>query len=194
MARVLPVSREEWPPEMKEAVAAMAPARRRHPAPPRDGRTQGIVTLGAFAHHTELAKAFFTFNGHILWATTLTPRQREILVLRVAARRNSAYIWGEHLSAAHDAGLTDEEIERIAVGPAEAPLAEPLEAALLRAADELLDDGVVSDETWALLASHLDVQQLFDVVFTVGCYETTSFFLRSIDLEAAPGSAEMPQR
>ena len=41
----------------------------------------------------------------------------------------------------------------------------------------------VSAATWAILAKHLDAQQLLDVIFTVGAYETIAFMFRSLDLE-----------
>jgi alkylhydroperoxidase family enzyme len=190
MARVPPVPRKQWPQEMREALAAFSPPRRRHPEPIRENRPLAGATLDTFAHHTDLARAFMTFNGHVLWATTLTARQRQFLILRVATRRRSAYLWGQHVFPARDAGLTDEEIARIAFGP-DAPFLEPLEQALLRAVDELIDGGVVSAETWRVLASELDVKQLLDVVFTVGCYETVAFFMRSFDLEVDPHIPEM---
>ncbi len=73
--------------------------------------------LGTLALHPALATAFHTFNGHILFGTTLSERQRELLVLRVAAVRGSAYEWAQHLVLADDVGLTDDEVERIADGP-----------------------------------------------------------------------------
>jgi hypothetical protein len=82
---------------------------------------------------------------------------------------------------ARDAGLTDEEIARIAFGPG-APHWTPLEAGLLRAADELIGDGAISEATWATLASELDARQLMDVIFTVGAYETIAWMMRSFDL------------
>jgi alkylhydroperoxidase family enzyme len=162
---------------------------RRHPEPIRENRPKGRVTLGTFAQHPELARAFFTFNGHALWGSTLTTRQREILVLRVATRRHCAQLWAEHVFAGRDAGLTDEEMGRIAFGPG-APFFEPLERALVQAVDELIDDGVIADETWATLASDLDVKQLLDVVFTAGAYETVAWFFRSADVEIG---AEIPE-
>ena len=60
---------------------------------------------------------------------------------------------------------------------------DPLEAALLRAVDELLADAVVSDATWATLAEHLDTQQLMDVVFTVGAYEIVAMAFKSFGVE-----------
>jgi alkylhydroperoxidase family enzyme len=190
MSRVPPVPRKEWPPEMREALAAMSPPRRRHPEPVRENRPMAGATLGTFAHHTDLARAFMTFNGHVLWATTLTARQRQFLILRVAAKRRSAYLWGQHVFQARDAGLTDEEIGRIAFGP-DAPFFEPLETALIRAVDELIDDGVISAETWSVLAAKLDIPQLLDVVFAVGCYETVAWFMRSFELEVDPNIPEM---
>ena len=74
---------------------------------------------------------------------------------------------------------------RIAFGP-EAPFFAPLETALIRSVDELIDDGAISAATWTTLAAELDAQQLLDVVFTVGCYNTVAWFFRSFDLEVDP--------
>jgi alkylhydroperoxidase family enzyme len=145
--------------------------------------------METFAHHPDLARAFLAFNGHVLWGTTLTARQRQIIVLRVAARREAAFLWTEHRFGAHDAGLTDEEIARIAFG-ANAPFLDPLEQGLIQAVDDLIDDGVVSDATWGLLAATLDARQLLDVVFTAGCYETVAWFMRSVELAMAATSSE----
>jgi alkylhydroperoxidase family enzyme len=167
---------------MREALAAMVPPVQRHPRPPLEDRPRAGALLDTFAHHTELAKAFFTFNGHLLWATSLTPRQREILVMRVAVRRRAAFLWAQHVFEAKDSGLTEEELSRIAFGP-DAPYFDPLERAMVRAVDELVDDGAISEETWAVLASELDEKQLLDLIFTIGCYETASYLYRSIELE-----------
>jgi alkylhydroperoxidase family enzyme len=182
MSRIDPLPIKRWPPEMREALAAMMPPEPRHPQPSREGRPRAINTLGTFAHHPALARAFLTFNGHVIMATTLTERQRELLVLRVAARRRAGYEWAQHVFMANDAGLDDEAIARIAFGP-DAPFWDELDAALLRAVDELVDDGAISEATWAVLAGHLDHQQLLDVIFTVGAYETLAWMMRSLDLD-----------
>ena len=104
------------------------------------------------ARHPALAQAFNTFNGHILFATTLSPRQREMLVLRVAAVREAIYEWKQHVVLAADAGLTPEEVARIEEGPG---------------------------ATWGVLAAALDVEQLMDLVFTVGAYDALAMAFRS---------------
>ncbi|HSA48596.1 MAG TPA: carboxymuconolactone decarboxylase family protein [Yinghuangia sp.] len=182
MARTEPLRTREWPRAMREALAAMVPPEPRHATPARDGRPKALNMLGTFAHHPALARAFFTFNGHILMATTLSPRHREMVVLRVAVLRKCGYEWAQHIFVAHDAGLTDDEISRVAYGP-EAPRWTPLESTLLRAVDELIDGGAVTDDTWSALAEDLDTRQLVDLVFTVGAYESVAFFLRSFAVE-----------
>jgi NAD(P)-dependent dehydrogenase (short-subunit alcohol dehydrogenase family) len=158
-----------------------------------DGASVAVLDLGAFAHHPALAQAFLVFNGHILMATTFTERQRELLVMRVAARRQSAYLWAQHVFMANDAGITDEEISRIAFGP-DAPFWTTGDAALLRAVDELIDDGAIAQATWDTLASTLSTAQLLDLVFTVGAYETIAWMMRSFALELDDDIPELFER
>jgi hypothetical protein len=54
---------------------------------------------------------------------------------------------------------------------------------MLESVDELIGDGMVSDETWATLAGELDEQQLMDLVFTVGAYEVLAMAFRSFGVE-----------
>lgn len=182
MERLAPLPPGEWPAAMREALAALVPADARHPVPERrDDRPKGLNLLGVFAHHPALARAYNTFNGHVLFATTLTPRQRELLVLRVGALRGAEYEWVQHKVIATDLGMPDDEIARVAEGP-DAPGWSSLDAALLRAVDELVADARIADGTYATLAAELDEQQLLDLVFTVGAYDLLSMVMRSFDI------------
>lgn len=185
MPRLRPIPRDDWPDQMQAALEAMSPPTPRHFVPPPGGRPdrpKASGTMGTFAHHPDLAQAWLSFNGHILYGTTLSLRQREILVLRVAAVRQSGYEWVQHLVHQDEAELTDDDIARIAFGP-EAPFLDPLEQALLRAVDELIADGAISASTWSVLAEKLDSRQLLDVIFTVGCYDTLAWLYGSVELE-----------
>jgi alkylhydroperoxidase family enzyme len=181
--RIPPLPPKQWPKEMREALAALQPPAPRHPMPPRsDDRPKGLNVLGTLAHHPALTRAFNTFNGHVQFATTLSPRQRELLILRVAERRKSEYEWAQHVVLAADAGLAAEEVARVAQG-ADAGGWSPLERAMLAAVDELIDEATVSDGTWAALAVDLDEQQLMDLVFTVGAYEVLAMALKSFGVQ-----------
>lgn len=181
MARIEPLSPKEFPKEMRTALAALRPPNPRHQPLTTTDRPKALHVLGAMAHHPELAQAYFPLNGHLLLGTTLSERHRELLIMRVAAVRKCGYEWAQHLFVARDAGLTDEEIGRIAYGP-EAPFWSPLEAAMLQAVDELIDPGAVSDSTWQVLAAELDTRQLLDLIFTVGSYDMLARMFSSLGL------------
>ena len=172
-----------WPPEMRDALAALRPADARHPVHvQRDDRPKALNLLGTFARYPALTRAYHVFNGHVQFATTLSVRQRELLVLRVAAVREADYEWAQHALLAADAGLGEDEVARVAEGP-DAPGWSPLERALLRAVDELIADAEIADATWTALAGELDDQQLMDLVFTVGAYDLLAMAIRSFGVE-----------
>jgi 4-carboxymuconolactone decarboxylase len=181
MTRIEPLQPREFPAEMRDALAALRPPNPRHAPLPTTDRPKALNVLGTMAHHPALAQAYFTFNGHLLLATTLSERQRELLIMRVAAVRKCGYEWAQHLFVARDAGLTDEEIGRIAYGP-DAPFWSDLDAAMLRAVDELIIDGAIGTASWHILAAELDIQQLLDLIFTVGGYDTLARMFSSLQL------------
>ena len=180
MTRIEPLAARAWSTKMRDALKVMAPADARY-ALAGEGRPGGFNILGTMAHHPQLAKAFFTLQAHLLLTTTLTERQRELVILRVAALRQSEYEWAQHLYMARDAGLTDIEIAWIAWGP-DASTWDAGDASVLRAVDELMLDGVIGDTTWAALAEHLDTLQILDIIFTAGSYAMLASLLGSLGI------------
>jgi alkylhydroperoxidase family enzyme len=184
MARVQPIRPRDWPPGMMEAMAAaLRPDDATHPPAPRDPSSpKGLNAMGVMAHHPAVTLAFNQLISHALYYTTITPRQRELLVLRVAHLRNSPYEWAQHVYQGSKSGLTADEIARVRIGP-EAEAWSATDRALLSAADELVTDAQIADGTYAALTSELDTQQMMDVVFTVGAYEAFAMFLRTFDVD-----------
>ncbi|HEX4820446.1 MAG TPA: hypothetical protein VFV00_09585, partial [Acidimicrobiales bacterium] len=64
---------------------------------------------------------------------------------------------------------------------------EPFDAVLVRAADELHDDGCITDGTWAELSTRYDVPQLIEVPMVVGQYHLVSFTLNSLGVQRDEG-------
>jgi len=190
MARIEPLAPRDWPDEMRAALAALRPAGATLAPPRQEGRPKALNALGTFARHPALAHAFNVFNGHVLFATSLSERQRELAVLRVAHLRDAEYEWRQHAVLAADIGLSADELARVADGP-DAPGWPPLERALLRAVDELVRDAMVRDDTWAALADGLDTHQLMDLVFTVGAYDLLAMAFRSFGVELDADLAEL---
>ena len=101
--RIQPLDYAEWD---TEALSVLAPGRR---LPPSN-------VLGLFARHPDLARAFLTFNAHLLGTSTLPPRTRELAILRIAWRRRCRYEWAQHVAIARRAGVTAEEIAQVRSG------------------------------------------------------------------------------
>jgi alkylhydroperoxidase family enzyme len=149
-----------------------------------DGTTLNI--FATLAHHPALLRRWLVFAAHVMSKNTLTPRDRELLILRVGVRCNSKYEFGQHHVIAQRCDISIEEIERTKVGPDD-PAWSTFDAALLRAADELHDDSRISDATWAVLAERYTTEQMLDVVFTVGNYHLVSMVLNSCGVELDDG-------
>jgi alkylhydroperoxidase family enzyme len=183
-ARIPPVPFEGWPDEITAVVHRIDGSSSR-----RDKSSQrGQSALGTLAHHPALAKVWLELTAQIMRTSTLSDRQREILVLRTVVQRKSQFQWVEHMAVAARCGLEGDEVARIAFGP-DAPGWDHLERALLLSVDELLEDGCISTPTWELLAERLDAQQILDVIFTIGATETNCWMARSFALDA---EAETP--
>jgi alkylhydroperoxidase family enzyme len=114
-----------------------------------------------------------------------------MLILRTGWNCGSEYEWAQHVGTvgrARDHGL---EPVRIAEGP-DAAGWDAFERTLLRAADELYRDSVVSDRTWNALADRLDTGLRISAVFTAGSYRAISLSLNAYGVQLEPGKERFP--
>jgi alkylhydroperoxidase family enzyme len=140
-----------------------------------NGRIFNIFKV--LAHHPKLVKRWTPFAGHILSKQTLPFRDRELLILRIGWLNQAEYEFAQHELIAKKGGLSDADIDGIKKGPA-GPWGEH-EKALMQAADDLYENSVVSDATWATLSKKYSTEQMVDVVFTIGQYNMVSWALNS---------------
>jgi len=144
-----------------------------------------ITTL---MRHMPLFTSFNVLGRYIMSDSSLEPRLREILIMRVGYNTNCEYQWGQHVRMSVPAGLTSEDHARIKKG-ADAEGWSELEAALITAVDELIGDTMIGDATWAALSEHLSTEQLIDSIFTVGHYNMVAMALNSIGVQPESGLA-----
>lgn len=172
--RVAPLANDEWD---DEAAGVMAPF-------VKQGRILNIFRT--LSNHSALAKRWMVFANHILGKSTLSVRDREMLILRIGYLCQAGYEWGQHVLIARDAGMSDDEIRLCKSGP-DTPGISDLDRLLLTATDELHNDAHVSDATWSGLSEHYNTQQLMDIVFTVGQYNLVSMALNSFGVQPDEG-------
>lgn len=168
--RIAPVSLADADPAAREILEGFSRL--------RDDDASVLNVFGTLAAHPLLFTRWMTFANYVLMESTLDPRLRELVILRTGWRCRSPYEFGQHVIVGRRVGCTDEEIARVAEGPDAAGWG-PLDAAVLRAADDLYDHDTIAPATWAVLAEHLDEQQILDVVFTVGQYTLVSYALNA---------------
>jgi len=130
---------------------------------------------------------------HVHAQGTLSRRDRELAVLRIGWLCQAPYEWGEHVMVAKRFGFTAEDIERVIAGP-DADGFGDHERAIVRAADELHGDAMISDATWATLTETLDEQQLIELPIIIGHYQSIAYYQNSLRLRLHPGNQGLKAR
>jgi alkylhydroperoxidase family enzyme len=151
----------------------------------------GIAVGRTFAKHARMNQSRGGRAGYINRVMTLSPRDREILILRIGWDCRSEYEWAQHVGSVGRARSHGADPVQIARGP-DAPGTHPFDAALLRAADELYRDAIVSNRTWNELSGRFNTADLMSVVFTVGSYRATSMSLRAYGVQLEPSDERFP--
>lgn len=170
--RVEPTTEADWDDETRALLDGL-------------GRLNIFTTL---AHHPKLLKRWLVFGGHVLAKSTLDPRDRELVILRAGWRCGSEYEFGQHTVIGAAVGLDDDEIARLATESLEGW--SDRDAVLVRAADDLVLRHGLGDGTWQDLADLMDLQQVLDLIFTVGQYVLVSTALNSLGVvrdDGVPG-------
>jgi alkylhydroperoxidase family enzyme len=168
--------------EVAQTIAMTAPPGREPPG-----------TIVVLAHRPPMLTSFLGWARVLAREGVITRRDHELLALRTAINCQSAFEWGEHLFFARDAGLSDDEIDRLVLG-ADAPGWAPQEAALLRAADQLHARCDIDEPTWATLAAHYSHPQLVEIPYVVGQYTMLSMVANSLRVHVPDTFRPLPPR
>lgn len=121
------------------------------------------------------------FAGRLMPGGRLPRRDTELAILRVAHLRSCAYEWAHHQRLARRAGLSRDDIARIADGPGAGWGARA--NALLAAIDALLVDHDLTDEQFGLLRTHLDERRIVEFLLLVGHYDMLATTLSALRIE-----------
>lgn len=173
--RVAPLGAEDWDDEIRGLVEA-------------SGRLNVFATL---AHHPKLLQRWMVFAGHVLGKSHLPVREREIVILRVGWRCASDYEFGQHTLIGRQAGLRDEEIEGLAREEFSAGSTE--DTVLVAAVDELIGDKKLGEESWQALRGRFSIEQILDLIFTVGQYAMLAMALNSLGVQRDEGVPGFPE-
>lgn len=131
--------------------------------------------------------------GLQLFKGELSPRERELAVLRIGWLCRAPFEWGEHVDIAKRYGITGAEIERVTQGST-APGWNEHERAIIKAVEELLGDQMISDATWEVLAKSWTERQLVEFPMLVGQYYATALQQNSLRVRLADDNGGLRHR
>jgi 4-carboxymuconolactone decarboxylase len=156
------------------------------------GAASDANIFATFVRAPGLFRRWLPFGGKLLKGK-LPPRDRELLILRTGWNCGAEYEWAQHSRLALSCDLSGDEIDRVVLGPS-ADGWDDFDSTLLRAADELHSDSMISDATFALLAERYDTQQLIEVPMLVGHYHLVAMTLNTLGVQLDEGLTGFPAR
>ena len=171
--RLPPLPEQRWGDEQRRVLEENSTLLLLRPVP------NSVTTL---MHHPRLAGPWLAYNTVLLRSPALSPRLRELAILRAMWRTASTYLWLDHVRVAVGIGMSLDDIAAVPLGP-DAEGWSSLEAAVLAATDQLIDGYAIEEATWALLAQHFDEAQLLELPFVVGSYLCLTMVYKSAGTE-----------
>ena len=163
-----------------------------------------VAALAGRATHTEPHRVFTTLARHrrllrrwlplgdvLLLRGDLPRDDAELLILRTAWNCGCWYEWVQHAGLARSRGLSEAVVDAIPDWRASGDVLSARRRLLLGAADELHGDRVITDATWAALATELRDTELIELCFLVGHYEMLAMALNSLGVQPEPSALRM---
>ena len=145
------------------------------------GRVGGASNIFAtLARHRRMFRPWLRFASRLMPLGKLPRRETELVILRVARNCNCAYELAQHERLARRVGLSPEEIARTG---SDMSGFYGRDALVLRAADELHAERVISDELWSQLRGAFSEVELIELCMLVGHYEMLAMTLNSLQVQ-----------
>jgi 4-carboxymuconolactone decarboxylase len=169
-ARIAPLRQRQWTDAERRLATRWT----------RDGHVDnGIATL---RHFPALADAVLPYTRYLAEESTLRPRHRQLVILRVSWLCGNSALWATHAARAREADLNPAEIRRVAEGW-DSPLWDPFEATLLQMADQIYRNASLDDAAWQALRERYEIRHLLDVIETATHFIALSMLYNSLGVE-----------
>src|SRR5277367_2645891 len=146
------------------------------------------------AVHEQLMSRMRPLGAGILGASALvSPQLREVVIHRTCALTGAEYEWGVHAVAfGAPLGLSEEQLHATVHGVWSEECWDPVQATVVRLADELHETSAISDELWQALASHFDDAQILELIVTAGWYHVIAYLCNGVRVQREEWAAVFP--
>ena len=179
MSRVQMVQKEQALPQVKEIYDRIE----------KNG-AEIINLYKVVANSPDVLHNFLRLGNSLLAKTELSPKLRELAVLRIARLTGSEYEWMQHYPVALELGMSQEQTEAISHW-SDSPSFSDEERAVLQYTDEVAQNVEVKDETFKVLQQHLSEQNIVELTLSIGWWRMVARLLVSlqVDMDTQPVSS-----
>ena len=160
--------------------------------PPRNNTTAlQNPPFKVYLRDPELGGKLEAVSDYVRWGTGQPPRLTELAIMITARQWTNQWIWRGHYQAGVKGGLDPSVGADIAAGRRPEKMKED-ETILYNYATEMYRDKAVSDATYAAAVKQFGEKGLFDLVATMGYYDTVAMTLITAKA-VAPKEEGVPQ-
>jgi len=147
-----------------------------------DSNNKIINLLKALAHSPKICRDWQRLGVTLLLKGTLSPKLREMAILRVGNLAEASYEWTQHVPIALMAGVTQEQIDALPDW-ANSTEFDAREQAVLQYTDEVSQQIRATDETFSKIRDAFDNQEIIELTVTIGYYGMVSRTLEALQIE-----------
>ncbi len=155
------------------------------------GRNEVPDVFKLLAINPKIFWAWLYFASKLFPYGKLSGRERELIILRVAWLCRCRYEWGQHIEVGLKNGLTDKDIVNVSIGYSS--FHSEKEKSLITACDELINNQLISENTWQILSKFYSDKLLIEISMLIGHYQMLAGFLNSAGLQLEPSAENIMQ-
>ena len=141
-----------------------------------------INLMKALAHSPKICRDWNRMGVTLLMKGDLSPKLRELAILRVGDLAKSNYEWTKHVPIALIAGASQEQVDALPHW-VDAGCFNEQERAVLQYTDELALNVRASDETFKGITEFLSQKEIVELTTTIGFYGMVSRTLEALQIE-----------
>ena len=177
MARVKLIRKDQAAPEIKELFQQI-----------EDNGARIMNFYRVVANSPGVARSAIKLGNSLISRTELSPKMRELTIMRIAKLCGCEYEWVQHTPVALESGLTQVQLDAIGFWNESDAFSEE-ERAILSYVDEVEKNIRVPDNIFQALRRYLDERQIVELTLGIGWWGMLSRLFVPLEVEVDEQSA-----
>jgi 4-carboxymuconolactone decarboxylase len=177
MARVKLIQKEQAPPEIKELFQQI-----------EDNGARIMNFYKVLANSPHVARNVIRLGNSLIGRAALSPKLRELTIMRIAKLCDCEYEWVQHTPVALQCGVSRAQLDAIGCWK-ESNNFNDEERAILQYVDEVTQNVKVADATFEALKKYLNEQHIVEITLAIGWWGMLARLFVPLEVEVDERSA-----